>query len=63
VLNNPVSLTASGYLKRTTFEQIKTFLRPIRIETEDTTNLYYLNRNRGYKGSERPCELELIKLN
>lgn len=63
ILNSPVSLLASGYLKRTTFDQIKTFLRPVRIETEETTNLYYVNRNTGYKGSERPCELELIKLN
>lgn len=63
ILNSPVSLIASGYLKRTTFDKIKTFLRPVRIETDETTNLYYVNRNRGYKGSERPCELELIKLN
>lgn len=63
VLNNPVMLGASGYLKRTTFDNMKSFLRPIRIDTEETTNLYYLNRNRGYKGSERECELELIKLN
>lgn len=63
ILNSPVSLQATGYLKRSTFDQIKTFLRPVRVVTEETSNLYYVNRNRGYKGSERPCELELIKLN
>lgn len=63
MLNDPVKLLASGNLKRTTFNKIKTFLRPVMIQTEETTNLYYLNRNRGYKGSEQPCELQLIKLN
>jgi len=63
ILNDPVMLISSGYLKKRTFEKIKTFLRPVMIQTEETRNLYYLNRNRGYKGSERPCELELIKLN
>lgn len=63
ILNSPVSVIGSGYLKKTTFDKVKSFLRPVRIETEETSNLYYINRNRGYKGSERPCELELIKLN
>lgn len=63
ILNSPVKAIASGYLKRTTFEGIKTFLAPVMIQTEETRNLYYLNRNRSYKGSERPCNLELIKLN
>ena len=63
ILNNPVKGLGSGYLKKTTFDQIKSFLRPVMIQTEETRNLYYMNRNRGYKGSERPCELELIKLN
>lgn len=63
ILNAPVGLLANGNLKRTTFDKVKTFLRPVMIQTEETSNLYYVNRNRGYKGSERPCELELIKLN
>lgn len=63
ILSDPVMLLSSGYLKKSTFEKIKTFLRPVMIQTEETRNLYYMNRNRGYKGSERPCELELIKLN
>lgn len=63
ILNDPVSLIGSGNLKRTTFDKIKTFLRPVMVQTEETRNLYYVNRNRGYKGSERPCELQLIKLN
>lgn len=63
VLNDPVMGFASGYLKKTTFENVKSFLRPVMIQTEETRNLYYMNRNRGYKGSEVPCSLELIKLN
>lgn len=63
ILNDPVMLLSSGYLKKSTFEKIKTFLRPVMIQTEETRNLYYMNRNRSYKGSERPCSLELIKLN
>lgn len=63
ILNDPVMLLSSGYLKKSTFEKIKTFLRPVMIQTEETRNLYYINRNAGYKGSERPCSLDLIKLN
>lgn len=63
ILNDPVMGFASGYLKKSTFEKIKTFLRPVMIQTEETRNLYYMNRNRSYKGSEVPCSLELIKLN
>lgn len=63
ILNDPVMAFASGYIKKSNFEKIKTFLRPVMIQTEETRNLYYMNRNRGYKGSESPCSLELIKLN
>lgn len=63
ILSDPVMAFGSGYLKKSTFEQIKTFLRPVMIQTEETRNLYYMNRNRGYKGSDSPCSLELIKLN
>lgn len=63
VLNDPVMGFASGYLKKTTFDKVKSFLRPVMIQTEETRNLYYMNRNRGYKGSQEPCSLELIKLN
>lgn len=63
ILSDPVMLLSSGYLKKTTFEKVKSFLRPVMIQTEETRNLYYMNRNKGYKGSQSPCELELIKLN
>lgn len=63
ILNDPVKLLCIGNIKRTTYDKIKTFLNTVRVETNETTNLYYLNRITGYKGSERPCELELIKLN
>lgn len=63
ILNDPVMGFASGYLKKSTFEKVKSFLRPVMIQTEETRNLYYMNRNRSYKGSDVPCSLELIKLN
>lgn len=63
ILNDPVMLPCSGYLKKTTFDKLKTFLRPVMIQTEETRNLYYLNKTLGYKDSSRLCELELIKLN
>ena len=63
ILNSPVSIIADAYFKRTTFDNIKTFLRPVRVETQETTNLYYINRLTGYKGGGRPSEIELIKLN
>lgn len=63
ILSDPVKGFASGYLKKSTFEKVKSFLRPVMIQTEETRNLYYMNQNRSYKGSEVPCSLELIKLN
>ena len=63
ILNDPVMLLATGYFKRKTYDEIKTFLRPLMVKTEETVNLYYMNRLIGYKGSERGCEAQLIKLN
>ena len=63
VLNDPVMLLATGYFKRKTYDEIKTFLRPLMVKTEETVNLYYMNRLIGYKGSDRGCEAQLIKLN
>lgn len=61
VLNDPVKLICVANLPYAVYDQID-FLRPITIKTEETTNQYYLNRIRGYKGSEYPCTLELIKI-
>lgn len=61
VLNDPVRLLSDGTLPKKVFNSI-TPLRPIRIKTETTNNLYYLNRIGGYKESYLPCEVDLIKL-
>jgi len=60
-LNDPTKEYASGYLSRVQFLEL-TPLRPIRIRTVDTDNLYYQNRISGYKNSYMPCTIELIKL-
>lgn len=61
VLNDPVKVTAIGNIPKIVYDQI-TPLRPIRIKTDTTNNLYYLNRIYGYKESYLPCDVELIKL-
>lgn len=61
VVNDPVKLYARGYIPKSVFTSL-TCLSPIRIRTEETDNLYYLNRISGYKNSYTPCEIELIKL-
>ena len=62
ILNDPVMLRGLGYFDKNKFTALKTFLRPLRIKTNQTNNLYYLNRITGYKGGSKPCEPELIKL-
>lgn len=61
VLNDPVKIQAIGHIPKIVFMRV-TPLRPIRIKTELTNNLYYLNRIFGYKESYLPCEVDLIKL-
>lgn len=63
ILNDPVMLMATGYFKRKTYDEIKSFLRPLMVKTEETVNLYYMNKHIGYKGSERGSDAQLIKLN
>lgn len=62
ILNDPVMPKANGYFSQSKYMELKTFLRPLRIKSNDTNNLYYLNRNRGYKDKHSPCYNELIKL-
>lgn len=61
VLNDPTEIKGIGLIPKIVFDRI-TPLRPIRIKTEHTNNLYYLNRIGGYKASYLPCEIDLIKL-
>ncbi len=61
VLNDPVKLNCTGYISTLLYGKI-TPLRPVRVKTEITNNLYYCNSITGYKGSSEPCEVQLIKL-
>jgi hypothetical protein len=61
ILNNPVKLIATGYFPKSVFMSLS-FLNPVYIKTNETSNLYYINRISGYQKSHLPCEIELIKL-
>jgi len=61
VLNDPVKLLSTAHLPYALFVQID-FLSPIKVLTEQTQNVYYLNRITGYSESFLPTTLELIKL-
>lgn len=61
MLNDPVKIKANAYIPYATFLSID-FLSPIDIKTIVTSNQYYLNRVTGYKGSQFPCTVELIKI-
>lgn len=61
VLSDPVKEIAVGNLPKNIYNKI-TPLNPIQLRTLETSNLYYINLIQGYKGSEYPCTLELIKL-
>lgn len=57
ILNDPVKLICKAYLPHKVFRDID-FLRPVTIKSEDTSNMYYVNKISGYLDSE----IELIKL-
>jgi hypothetical protein len=61
MLNDPVMLKFVANIPAHIHQQMD-FLRPIEIKTLESVNLYYLNLERGYKGSHIQCEGELIKL-
>lgn len=61
VLNDPVKLTLTAHLPEVIYNQLSP-LRPVYIKSEESTNLYYVNRVTGYDNSSVPCTIELIKL-
>jgi hypothetical protein len=61
ILNDPVKLYQTAHLPYSVYQSLD-FLRPVKIQTFETTNVYYLNRITGYKESFLPCTLELIKI-
>jgi hypothetical protein len=61
ILNDPVKLICVGYIPEKIYRDL-TPLSPVYLKTQDTVNLYYINRISGYKGGSKPCEVELIKL-
>lgn len=62
ILNDPVMLKISAYFNKKTYSELSSFLRPLRIKTNETNNLYYLNKLTGYKNGHESCQGELIKL-
>ncbi len=61
ILNDPVKLIETCYFPKSVFLSLSPLI-PVFVNTEDTTNLYYMNRISGYINSYLPCEVELIKL-
>jgi hypothetical protein len=61
ILNDPVKLICVGYIPEKIYKDL-TPLSPVYLKTQETVNLYYINRISGYKGGSKPCEVELIKL-
>jgi hypothetical protein len=61
LITNGILLKYTAFLPETVFNSID-FLRPVRIVTEQDNMIYLVNRITGYKGSEYPCEMELINI-
>lgn len=61
VLNDPVLIPVEATMPEVIFNSL-TPLRPVFLKTEETVNLYYVNKVSGYVSSFKPCEIELIKL-
>lgn len=61
VLSDPVKIIAQFHFPESVF-RLLTPLTPVYLKTEETVNMYYINRIRGYAGSHRACLVELIKL-
>jgi len=61
ILSDPVKLTSIGHVPKSVFLSL-TPLRPVYLKTEQTSNLYYINKISGYQKNYLPCTIELIKL-
>lgn len=61
MLTDPVKALVNMNLPVQVFYQLDS-LEAVRVNVKDFTALFYLNRIRGYKSSEFPCEVDLIKL-
>lgn len=61
ILNDPAKVYMAGTMSKEEFKSI-TPLEPVEIETEETSNKYYVNKITSYKNSYTECVLELIKL-
>lgn len=61
ILNNSSMITCIGYIPEWLFNQLD-FLSPIRLNFNNVTGLFLLNRITGYKGAIEPCEIELISI-
>lgn len=61
IIRDPVKVYVKAFLPKSVFDSLN-FKTPVRVKTEDFNSRFILNRNTGYKGSEKPCTLELIKI-
>lgn len=61
ILNNPVKLIPMCNIPETVHAKMD-FITPISIKTEESTNEYYVNKERGYEGQQYKCTIELIQL-
>jgi hypothetical protein len=61
ILQDPVKVYVDAYLPKAVFESI-TFKQPLRLKTDKFNARFFPNRITGYKSSDQPCTLELIKL-
>lgn len=61
ILNDPVKLFGDGYIPAKIYRQID-FLRPVKLSSIQSSNMYYFNRITGYEDQSKPCRIELIKL-
>lgn len=61
MLNDPVKVLGISYLPKSVYLSLSP-LFPVTIKTNETTNMYYINRITGYQKQNVPCDLNLIKL-
>lgn len=61
VLNDPVQIQSVVHLPLSTYSNLD-LLAPVRVNTFTTTNLYFIERTEGYKGSHLPATITLVKL-
>jgi hypothetical protein len=60
IIKDPVKVIADANFPVSVFETL--FTAPLRLQTDKFNSQFFMRRVRGYKKSNLPCEIELIKL-